>query len=371
MKIEKLVAKNYKSLFQLSLPLKDFNVLIGRNNVGKSNILDCLSFLSELVIRPITQALSARGGYDHVVYGGNEEEKVHIEVIIRTGNERFGYMILFDKNKIVQERAWDVSSNSTLLDRGENAMVKFILFKGEPKEYTYSSSPVTSALMQFAMDPNLRLMSPILAQILDFLRDWRFYKLNPSYLRTALDPRREYDIGKDGKSMPLVLHTLVSSNLPIFKEIERTLRSALPEIEELQSPLEEDGTTHVAIKEKSFKDSFDHWQISDGTLSILAHLLIVFAPSKATLVCIEEPEDYVHPKLLKFLVDLLEASRTQILIVSHSPYLLDVVKPGNIFITRKIQGKTTCKTPRKRELAKFLKELSLGELWVSGGLEDV
>jgi predicted ATPase len=350
------------------MALKNFNVLIGRNNSGKSNILDCLSFISEITTNPVDRALGARGGYDHVIYGGDIKGKIRIEILLKAKRKDVRYTILFDKDKIIQEEALDVSLNLVLLNRTETTATLF----NEKKQQTFSLGlvPTVAALMQFVTDPNLRENCPTLAEVIDFLRNWKFYKLNPSNLRTASDPRKEYDIGKDGKSMPLVLHTLVSANLPVFKEIEKTLKSAIPEIEELQSPLTEDGKTHVAIKEKSFKNAFDHHQLSDGTLSILAHLLVVFSPSQARLIGIEEPEDYVHPKLLKFLVDVLKASKTQTIIVTHSPYLLDVVEPENFFIIKKIQGKTTSKVPRKKELAKFLEKFSLGELWVSGELEN-
>jgi predicted ATPase len=369
MKINKLEVKNFKSLCQFDMLLKDFNVLIGLNNSGKSNVLDCLSFISEICMSPIDRVLGARGGYDHVVYGGDIEEEVQIELSLGAKPRGIKYSILFGNNRISRELAQDVSSGSLLLNRASDGSTNMSNSKGEPTD-RFGLGPSTSALMQLAVDPQLRRKNPALVELLDSMIGWRFYRLSPANLRTSLDPRREYDIGKDGKFMPLVLHTLLSSNLTVFKEIEKTLTSAILEIEELQSPLERDGTTHVAIKEKSFKNPFDHHQISDGTLTILAHLLIAFSPSKAEFIGVEEPEDYVHPKLLKFLVDVFKASGTQVLMVSHSPYLLDVVEPENVLLVRKTQGKTTCKRPRTKELRKFIKELSLGEIWVSGGLEN-
>ncbi|MCJ7422652.1 AAA family ATPase [Candidatus Bathyarchaeota archaeon] len=369
MKIKKLKVQNFKSLCQFDMRLKDFNVLIGRNNSGKSNILDCLSFISEVTENPIDRVQAARGGYDHVVYGGNIKEAVQIEVSLDAKPKEIKYSIFFDNSKIILEQARDVSSGLVFLDRTADGTTTLCNSKGERTGH-FGSGPTTSVLMQIALDPQLRQSNPVLVELLDSVREWRFYRLNPSNLRTSLDPRKQYDIGKDGKFMPLVLHTLLSSNLPIFKEIERTLKAAVPEIEELQSPLEADGTTHAAIREESFEKPFDHHQISDGTLSILANLLIAFTPSKAELIGVEEPEDYVHPKLLKFLVDVFKASGTQVLMVSHSPYLLDVVEPENILLIRKTHGKTTCKRPKAKELRKFIKELSLGELWVSGELEN-
>lgn len=352
------------------MSLRKLNVLIGLNNSGKSNILDSLSFISEIVTNPLDRALTARGGYDHVVYAGDTSKAITMKITISMKNTEVSYQIQFKQNTVMTEEVFDISSNTYLVRRTRDGKGSIFSEKGQ-KSRSIGSPLNTSVLMYLSAIPRIKSEYPNLAEFLDFLQSWKFYKLNPSNLRTALDPRKEYEIGPDGKLMPLVLHTLLSENLPIFKEIERTLKSAVQEIEELQSPLTEDGRTHVAVRERPFKNSFDYHQLSDGILTILAHLLVIYSPTKAGLTGIEEPEDYVHPKLLKFIVDVLIASKAQIIIVTHSPYLLDAVDLKSIFIVRKIQGETTCKgLRRKKELRKFLKEFSLGELWVSGELEN-
>ena len=372
--LERLEVRNYKSLYEFSLLLGDFNVLIGPNNSGKSNILDCLSFLSEITTKTVDRVFDARGGYDHVVYAGRVDEKIYIKTLLSIGKKKISYEIRLAEDKVMREKALDVSSNLPLLDRTPDGKTKIF---NERRQETSSLGAVhtVTALMTFSTDPNLTKDCPTLLQLVEFLQNWRFYTLNPSVMRTSLDPRREYDIGKDGRSLALVLHTLVSQHLPTFKEIERTLKSAIEEIDELQSPLTEDGRTYAAIKEKPFKYPFDYHQLSDGTLNLLAHLLIVFSPTETRmtggLIGIEEPEDYVHPRLLRFLVDVLKTAGTKMLIVTHSPYLLDAVNPKDVFIIRKVKGKTTYTSPKsKKELKKFLKEFSLGELWFSGELEN-
>jgi predicted ATPase len=367
--LEKLVIKNYKSLHDLSIQLKKFNVLIGRNNTGKSNILDCLQFVSDITTDPIDRVFAARGDFSHVVYGGNPREEISMKIWLAIDKHKVCYEITLIDLRVLREKVFDETRSLVLLSRDEKGQIIFF-DEGEQKTFNVGVAPTITALMFIRTDPATEKKCPTTSDLVAFLKNWKFYKLNPSALRKALDPRKEYDIGKDGGDMALVLHTLVSAKLSTFREVEETLRSAIEEVEELQSPLTDDGRTYVAVKERCFEKPFDHYQLSDGILILLAHLLVVFSPTKGKLIGIEEPEDYVHPKLLKFLVDTVKASGTQVMLVTHSPYLLDVVSPEDVFIVQKKDGNTVCKSPNRKELVKFLKEFSLGELWVSGELDN-
>lgn len=152
-------------------------------------------------------------------------------------------------------------------------------------------------------------------------------------------------------------------------EVQRTLKSCIEEIEELLSPTDERGNTYIAIKERGFDKPFDYYQLSDGTLCLMAHLLIVFSPPKKGLVGIEEPEDYIHPRLLNAIVEIVKTADTQTIMITHSPFFIDHIDPEELIIIEKKEGQTICKKgPSKSEIEKL--KFSLGELWVSGELTD-
>ncbi|NJD52237.1 MAG: ATP-binding protein [Candidatus Methanoperedens sp.] len=79
MKIEKLHIENYKSIKNIDLHLNgNFNILIGKNNVGKSNIIDTLMFISEVVMSEweMEKALNSWGGYEQIVFGGDNKKRI-------------------------------------------------------------------------------------------------------------------------------------------------------------------------------------------------------------------------------------------------------------------------------------------------------
>jgi predicted ATPase len=122
--------------------------------------------------------------------------------------------------------------------------------------------------------------------------------------------------------------------------------------------------------------------MSDGTLRLLGHLATLYLPQPPPLVCFEEPENYVHPRLLELIVDLLkypptpnpsrEGSETQVLVTTHSPYLIDRLEPEDLMIVEKKEGKTEVKgVDDIKEIKEALKTLTLGEMWYSGDLGGV
>jgi len=65
MKIRKLKVKNFKSFKELNLELSDFNILIGPNASGKSNIVHLFEFLRDISKHGLENAISLQGGVEY------------------------------------------------------------------------------------------------------------------------------------------------------------------------------------------------------------------------------------------------------------------------------------------------------------------
>ena len=73
---------------------------------------------------------------------------------------------------------------------------------------------------------------------------------------------------------------------------------------------------------------------SDGTLKMLAYLLLLYDPDPPPFIGIEEPENFLHPRLLYELAEECRAAseRTQLLVTTHSPFFLDALRPEEVRI---------------------------------------
>ena len=63
MKITKIEISNFKSFDNQSIHLNDFNLLVGANASGKSNLVQAFQFLRDIVIHGLENAISLQGGY--------------------------------------------------------------------------------------------------------------------------------------------------------------------------------------------------------------------------------------------------------------------------------------------------------------------
>jgi len=180
---------------------------------------------------------------------------------------------------------------------------------------------------------------------------WRFYSFTVPSIRRENSARKQLNLERDGSNLAQVLLTLKTERPKTFSAIEEVLKLAIPEVEELLTPLTEEGNTYVAIQEKGFAP-FDYHQVSDGTLRLLAYITALNLD--VDLIYFEEPENFVHPQLLRLLAEILKKSDKQIVLSTHSPYFLDHLEPEDLIIVEKKDGKTNL---RRVEAEKQKKEI--------------
>ena len=117
-------------------------------------------------------------------------------------------------------------------------------------------------------------------------------------------------------------------------------------------------------------------QASDGMMLVLAYLAILFSPQPPGLLLIEEPENGVHPRRLREVLHILrelvsEQDRTQVVLTTHSPYVVDLFKPEEVTLCLKgTDGAVTmCGSPKANPCASRWTSFSRGEIWTAEGDE--
>lgn len=385
MPITQITIKNYKSLEDLTLKMNPFMVFIGPNNAGKSNIFDCFWFLSDFVKRrdDSQSAVRERGGFEQIVFNGDYIGRTislefHGSIKVKEKERCYKYFIELEGDR------WGTCRNKretfSLVEDGEKVLLEFPTEQSKGVAYDETGKQ-TGDIWAGRDRPYLSQFSdqdhyPILGHFWHDVQDWAFFNLLPPLMRKSLPVRKELQLQHLGENLPVVLHGLQSESPQKFKEIEDLLRTAIPELEELTTALtsHEPGQTYIRIREKGLTVSIPAWGMSDGTLRVLGHLATLYLPSLPPLVCFEEPENYVHPRLLELIVELLKnaSHKTQVLVTTHSPYLVDLLQPEDLFIVEKQDGKTQVKKAEdKKGIKEALKTLGLGEMWYSGSLGGV
>jgi len=353
--IRKIKAKSFKSLKNIEVGFEKFNVLIGPNASGKSNFIDIFSFLSEMTLRrDLREILELRGGFERVVF--SKEAKFEIEIEISVNDELYKYFLrVMRQEPYCEEKAF--CDEKLLFDRRGNKLKIY----GEKEEEVSLSSAYESIYA-----PNWTKEKPYLRDFFKIFSSWKSYQLITSEMRKNLPAKKTFKLERSGSNLAQVLLSLHTERPKIFGKIEEILKQGISEVEELLTPLTEDGRTFIAIRERGFEQEFNYYQLSDGTLKLLSYITAAYLP-EPQLLCFEEPENFIHPHLLQLLVEILKKSEKQIILSTHSPYLVDFVEPEEVLIVEKEEGQTIIKRIEDIEKIKeTLKEILLGELWYSG-----
>jgi predicted ATPase len=377
--IKKLQVKNYKSLKSLDLELGRRNLLVGPNMSGKSNLLDCFKFLTQMCISGVTTALLNRGGYPEVVWKGDDnglisfrlvtedeasEKSSEYEITI-TGTQK-GLVSIEKEHLIVKNR----EQVSTLIDLRHG--------QGKVMHSDGTIAFATEDPARSALEYNVPGWEGM--DVKNYISAWRFYCLLPTLMKQPNAAVAQQFLMENGENFSSWFMTLQTSSPDNFHLIKQTACDALPGLKEIFTPPTQFATTFMITQENYLKRPITIGYMSDGEIVFLAWLSLIFAPSSlgAPLFCIEELENHLHPKLLETLVEVqkqrqkeLGSQAAQIIVTTHSPYLVDKVNLEDLVVIEKSDGATHCIRPASKTHLKELlerEELGLGELWYSGAL---
>ncbi len=195
-------------------------------------------------------------------------------------------------------------------------------------------------------------------------------------IRQPAIARNEKRVAPDGQNLIPVLHTLYTTDRYFKKDVDAAMRAAFgDDYDELVFPPAADQRIQLRVRWKSLRREQSAADLSDGTLRFLFLLTVLASPSAAHVLAIDEPETGLHPSMLPVVAEYAvdAARRVQVILTTHSPMFLDAfgeTQPTTT-ITRWSEGETLLETLDGDELKEWLKEYSLGALFLSGELEEM
>jgi predicted ATPase len=406
--IKRIKVQNFLSLEDVDLDLRDRNTFVGPNMAGKSNLIECFRFLQEAVGRrshaeaaALQQAFSGRGGFDELVWQGRAERTIRIELTaeLKDGSDNrtslYHYSVAFRHG----DYGWpEVETEKLSVERREKRETLLENTSEGLKVTGQGNGAVQSAQNKqgLALEQYGDRSSSLSKIFADFVAGWRVYRLVPALMRTSNVPAWEKNLAEHGENLSAWLFRLQNhrSEFDSFKRAAQDALSGLAGI--LFQPVEppkpqlsqqgqlfissETAKISIGASETLFSKPISLARMSDGELVFLALLSLILAPEelRPTLLCIEEPENYLHPRLLEILIELLDQRATladlpQIIATTHSPLLVDKLTLDELVVTDKVDGASKfSRASNKKRLKELLsrKELSLGDLWYSGALSD-
>jgi predicted ATPase len=332
MAIEKIQINNFKSLVDLTIENPNpFTVFVGPNASGKSNIFEALEFFSFLKRFGFEETVSSFFDKGSILNYSNPNRSFKIQIKFSDINTYFSADKNFSNQKI----------------------------KGFPRIKKYSPGVFS-----------INIEWPV-TEIPFFEEFSKLYIKNKEKVRMVniSDNRLSADAGNLEKVLKrLLMEPFVKEE---FIELVSFLIPELENIEVISSDLS--GSLSLQLFEKHSKKPFSRSLISDGTFNIIALLTSVYqsyyeGSFQRQFLCIEEPENGIHPEAIKELVyffrEQCENNGHYIWLTTHSQSLVSVLKPEEIIVVDKIKGETKIKQFQGEEFY----SLKMDDAWLSNVL---
>ena len=374
MRLKKIEVQRYKSLRHVEIDMNSLNVFIGVNASGKSAILDALRFLSEAVReRDFHGPVFSRGGTLNLMWKGEPADTIKIQAEFDSGDAAFDWDVRI-KHKSgydfsVVERVHKQSSGFPPLQILESEEGEGWWWSGErERQVKLKQNPSACALAAASVDASFWARD-----VADFVSGWGFFDPSPFLLRRDWGNSESDRFDPYGRNLGETLYKLERSSPQTFEKIRAATESMLGLPARIE-PREGEDRFYFVQSEPGLEYPVNQMGVSSGTLRTLALMTALHGKRDASLVGIEEPENYIHPTALQSFADyaLDSRERTQLAITTHSPLLLDFLDdPAAVRVVKrgKSNGTTVHQPGDPDRVRKALEEsgFSLGEFYQTTG----
>lgn len=384
-RIESIRVKNYRTLHDLTLDnLTPLTVLLGPNGSGKSTLMDVFAFLSECFGEGLRSAWRKRGRFAELRSRG-QNGPIEFEIKYREAQAphedrqppKITYYLAIDEDPsggnpfVAQERLeWRRASRGKpfrFLDftNGQGSVVSGEVPEKEEERSLESlvsnESLAVNTLGQLSKHPRV-------ASLRQFILGWYLSYISADSTKLVTDAGPQEHLSITGDNLPNVVQYLYEQHPDRLADVLQRLATRIPQLESVTIEPTRDGRLVLLLKDIPFQEPVLSRFASDGTMKLLAYLTVLYNPYPPTFIGIEEPENHLHPFLLSQLAEECRtaSATSQIFITTHSPFLVDGLKPKELWILdRDENGFTTAQRASEVENVEQLVEHGalLGNLW--------
>lgn len=382
-RLESIRVKNYRALRDVALEhLSPLTVLLGPNGSGKSTLFDVFAFLSECFTTGLRRSWDKRNRFKEMRSRGAAGP---IEFELKYREEKnsplITYFLAIDERlsgPIVAAEwlQWKRGSHGRpfrLLDfrEGQGEVVTGEQPDDQDERVHESlDSPelfAVNTLGQFTRHPRVSALRR-------FITGWYLSFLTADSMRGVPEAGPQERLSQSGSNLPNVIQYLKEQHGDQLRDILRMLARRVPKLERVDADLLADGRLLLQIKDAPFDRPVLAKFASDGTLKMLAYLTVLYDPAPPPLIGIEEPENQLHPRLLRELAEECRraSARSQVLVTTHSPDFVNGLRPKELWVLfRDDSGYTQArKAADMPGITQFMENGALlGHLWMEGHFE--
>ncbi|MBF0137988.1 MAG: AAA family ATPase [Magnetococcales bacterium] len=387
-RIERLTVKNYRALRNVTFNnLQALTVLLGPNGSGKSTLFDVFAFLSECFQDGGLRRAWERRGRFKELRSRDQEGTITIEFAYREQADarNIKYPLITYHLEIQEEDNRPVVALEWMRWRRQHSGAPFYFLEfrhgrgrvisGEQPEATDQKMVAdlkSSDLLAVGTLGNLA-ENPRVMALKEFITGWHLSCLSANNARVIPDAGPMEKLSPSGDNLANVIQHLKERFPERLLIIEASLRRRVPRLEGIDASLLDSGHLLLKVKDAPFSTGVQAKYISDGTLKMLAYLVLLNDPDPSPLIGLEEPENFLHPKLLLELAEECNqvSGRSQMLVTTHSPFFMNGMRPEQVWaLGRGDDGYTLVKRAADMPVVNEMMHAGakLGDLWMEGYL---
>ncbi|WP_156457952.1 AAA family ATPase [Sphingomonas sp. Leaf412] len=387
-RIENVRIGNFRALQQVEFKaMTPLTALLGANGSGKSTFFDVFAFLSDCFSEGLRRAVDKRGKFSDLRSRG-QSGPITFEVAYREGGLIGGrrpglvrYHLAIDEidgRPVVaaewmhwKRKSWGAPFRFLDYRYGQGSVISGDLpEEADVKTELPLAGPdvlAVSTLGQLASNPRVKSLR-------DFIVGWHLSYLSTSDARVVPEAGPQEHLSRTGHNLANVIQFLGERHPHVLDRVFSTLRRRIPKLETVEPLSLPTGHLLLTVKDAPFEEGVQARYVSDGTLKMLAYLVQLSDPSPPPFLGIEEPENFLHPRLLGELAEECEVAtrHMQMVVTTHSPFFIDALEANQVWALRRNERGYT-EAIRASQMAGVPEQIaaggSLGQLWIEGFFE--
>lgn len=375
--------KNFKAVADSgSLKLTPLTTFIGNNGSGKSSIIEALLTLQRLVLSDIDEAMRPFKGMEHVRHkraavphgrraGAAASTAFHAMEFVLRGKLQLGTGSVQKRTRFRSETHLNEEAS------GNRYFVPVDDVRHEPGKVLKPERPRAPKVS--GVPARLR------DEVGPFIRRWQFLSLDPAFIGEPVPTRRGSEptlLHPTGSNLADYLQHIVSdyhdAGVRALQGIREAMEFVLPYAASVdpQLAVELQRQAWLVVTERTTSKlrrsiQIPGWMLSTGSMRVLALLAVFRHPEPPPLICIEEVENGLDPRTLRLVVNeiqsLVESKRSQVIVTTHSPTLLDMIPLSSIVMTeRTAKGVMFTRPADDDSVKKWAQDFAPGQLYTMG-----
>jgi predicted ATPase len=395
--IKKISIVNFKGIKDcLNLPLQPFTAFIGNNGSGKSSVMEAMRTIYLCLTKNIEDAFSIWGGLDKVrnyhalqdaatisQFGFKQKHQpitFWLEADIE--GKKYEYQVSFnlslnDDFYIVENEELHCNGHvmfaTNAIDNNGNSFCQLYVAADNAKEFTHRSNILLLSLK----DGNPHLLHEDVSVFREYVINWQFLYLNAHEMGKPVMQNRltnSIRLDYDGRNIAEYILWIRAQGQEYLDSIVQKMIFVLPYIEQIQPNIQETFNREVELLLHETHDKskpLPGWLLSSGTLRILALLSLFDSPKPPSVLFVDEIENGLDPRTIGLLLNEIRNETTtgkmQVVITTHSPYLLDMLPIESIIATEKRIDYCKYHIPATEERLKvWIEKFTPGRLFTTG-----